>query len=46
MSEITKVDWFVLGLLVGYFWYPIWTIAKKIVHEAKVAKDEWRKPRD
>lgn len=33
---------FAYGFLLGYFWYPLWAIGKKIVHEAKVAKNEWR----
>jgi hypothetical protein len=40
-TEWTKFDWFALGLVMGYFWHPVWTICKKIVHEAKIARDEW-----
>ena len=32
---------FAWGFMLGYFWYPIWTIAKKIVSEAKKAKEQW-----
>lgn len=42
--EWTKFDWFFLGLMIGYLWYPLWALGKKIVHEAKVAKNEWRNP--
>ena len=35
---------FVYGFAFGYFAYPIWQILKKIWHEAKVAKNEWRNP--
>jgi hypothetical protein len=44
--EWTKADWFVLGLVLGYFWHPVWTLAKKIVHEAQIASKEWRQPLD
>jgi hypothetical protein len=40
-------DWlepFVLGLVIGYAWNPIWAILKKIWYEANLAKKEWRKP--
>ena len=42
--EWTKFDWFVLGLVLGYFWYPLWELGKKIVSEAKKAREEWRGP--
>lgn len=32
---------FAWGLVIGYFWYPMWTIGKKIVSEAKKAREEW-----
>ena len=35
---------FVWGFALGYFWYPLWELSKKIVSEAKKAKKEWRKP--
>ena len=38
------VSYFIYGAAVGYFWHPVWAIIKKIWHEAKVAKNEWRKP--
>ena len=41
--EWTKLDWFILGLVIGYTWNPIWAIAKKIVHEAQIARKEWHK---
>jgi len=40
-------DWlnpFVWGLVIGFFWYPIWQISKKIWHEAGLARKEWSKP--
>lgn len=33
---------FAYGFALGYFWYPLWNLAKKIVHEAKEARHEWR----
>ena len=38
------LEYFIFGVVAGYFWNPVWAIIKKIVHEAKVAKNEWRKP--
>jgi hypothetical protein len=35
---------FVYGFVLGYFWYPLWTVGKKIVQEARKAKQEWSKP--
>jgi len=32
---------FAWGFMIGYFWYPLWSIAKKIVNEAKKAKEQW-----
>jgi hypothetical protein len=42
MTELKAwLEPFVWGLLIGYFWYPIWKIAKKIASEACKAKEEW-----
>jgi hypothetical protein len=46
MSEWSKLDWFVIGITIGYFWHPAWTVFEKVFHEAKVAKNEWRKSKD
>jgi len=35
------VEMFAWGFIAGYLWHPIWTIIKKIVSEARKAKDEW-----
>ena len=35
---------FAWGFVLGYFWYPIWTIAKRIWSEAKLASQEWKRP--
>jgi hypothetical protein len=43
ISEWSKFDWFALGLIIGYFWHPLWNAGKKIIEEAKIAKEEWRK---
>jgi len=32
---------FAWGFAVGYFWYPLWELGKKIVSEARKAKEEW-----
>lgn len=32
---------FAYGFVLGYLWHPVWTIIKKIVSEAKKAKEEW-----
>jgi hypothetical protein len=37
-------EWFAYGFVVGYFWYPFWEIIKKVIREAKKAKQEWRNP--
>jgi hypothetical protein len=37
-------EWFAYGFVAGYFWYPFWEIIKKVISEAKKAKQEWRNP--
>lgn len=32
---------FIYGFAFGYLWHPVWTIIKKIVEEAKKAREEW-----
>jgi hypothetical protein len=39
------VEWFIYGLIVGYFALPVWNLLTKIVQEVKLAKDEWRNPK-
>jgi hypothetical protein len=39
------IESFIYGLVVGYFWNPVWRIIKKIISEAIKAKQEWREPR-
>lgn len=34
---------FLYGVAIGYFLHPIVNIIKKIIHEARTAKAEWRK---
>ena len=42
MSEVVDaLGPFLWGFAIGYFWYPMWELGKKIVIEAKKAKDEW-----
>jgi hypothetical protein len=43
--EWGKFDWFILGLLIGYLWFPIWNICKKVWSEAKIASREWNNPK-
>ena len=46
MTEfINALGPFIYGFVLGWFANPIWKILTKIVEEAKLAKDEWRKPR-
>lgn len=35
---------FAYGLVLGYFWHPLWTVGKKIYSEAKKTREEWRQP--
>ena len=44
MIEWSKVDWFALGLVLGWFSTPIYRLLTRIVKEAKIAKQEWRNP--
>jgi hypothetical protein len=32
---------FAWGFAAGYFWYPLRNLGKKIVSEAKKAKEQW-----
>ena len=41
---IRTLELFVYGFIAGYVWHPIWKISKEIWHEAKIAKEEWKKP--
>jgi len=45
ISEWTKFDWFVTGLIIGCFWKSAWYMTKRIIEEFKIAKEEWRKGR-
>ena len=33
---------FAYGFVIGYFWYPLWKLGKRIVEEAKLARHEWK----
>ena len=35
---------FVYGFIVGFFWNPFCTLARRIYEEAKLARKEWRNP--
>ena len=42
MSEfLNALGTFACGFVLGYFWYPMWELGKKIVSEAKKAKEQW-----
>jgi hypothetical protein len=34
-------NYLTIGFALGYLWHPIWNIIKKIVTEAKKAREEW-----
>lgn len=38
---LNAVGYFAWGFVVGYFWYPLWELGKKIVKEAKKTKEQW-----
>lgn len=41
-------DWlspFIWGFLIGYLWFPVYKILKKIWYEVKLAQQEWKKSR-
>lgn len=47
MVDLMKtLELFVYGFIVGYVWHPVWTMAKKIWQEAKLAKTQWGKPNE
>lgn len=35
------LNYLVIGAVIGYFWHPFWQLGKKIVSEAKKAREEW-----
>jgi len=42
MTEfINSIAPFIYGFLLGWLWYPIWKIIKKIYSEAKIAQRDW-----
>lgn len=41
---LNSIGPFIWGFAAGFFWNPIWIILKKIWHEAKTAKEEWKNP--
>lgn len=32
---------FAWGFTAGFFWYPLWQLGKKIISEARKAKEQW-----
>jgi hypothetical protein len=41
MNWQETVNIFAWGLVIGYFWHPLWNVLKKIWAEAKKARKEW-----
>jgi hypothetical protein len=41
MSWQEGLNMFAWGFVAGYFWHPLWTVAKKIFTEAQKALKEW-----
>ncbi len=39
------VNYLVIGFAIGFLWAPAWTLMKKVYHEAKLAREEWSRPR-
>ena len=39
---LSALNWFAIGAAVGYVWYPLWDLGKKVVSEAQKARKEWR----
>jgi hypothetical protein len=38
-------NYLLIGFVIGYLWHPIWTLGKRVVEEAKLAREQWRQPR-
>lgn len=35
---------FIWGFAMGYFWFPVFRILKRIWREAKLAQQQWKNP--
>ena len=42
MTWLETLNIFVMGFALGYIWFPVWIIAKKIISEAQKARKEWK----
>jgi hypothetical protein len=43
MTEfLNALNWFALGLVIGYFWTPLFRALATIWTELKIAQKEWR----
>lgn len=40
-----STEWFIYGFVAGFVARPAWAVIKKIVQEARLARDEWSRPR-
>ena len=38
------IEWFVYGFVGGLVAHPAWSLAKRIWHEAKLAREQWGNP--
>ena len=38
---LNDLSYVILGAVIGWLWYPLWQLGKKIVSEAKKAREEW-----
>ncbi len=41
MSWQEAVNMFALGVVIGYFWHPVWNVLTKIYSEAQRARKDW-----
>lgn len=42
MEELTKIHWFLYGIILGVFARPAWIVVSKFWAEAKLASKEWK----
>ena len=38
---LNDLSYVILGAFIGWLWRPLWELGKKIVSEAKKAREEW-----
>jgi hypothetical protein len=39
---INNLNWFAWGLVIGYFWHPVFKAIRTIYIEVQQARKEWR----